>query len=403
MIAMLRAAGLWPATAPAPAATISRTTHRAKEIRVKSFATPRVLIVTAAFGEGHNSAARNLGLALKAAGAEVEICDPCLRSARHATRLIAAGYLLITTHFPWIWQRVYRLTDRTDFSRQSLPLMKKPERFLASLIADYQPHAIVSTYPVYPYFIARAFRKNGGNVPVFTVVTDSIEINASWLRAPSDHWLVTDPATRTAMALAGVADEKIQATGFPVHPDFSRLPPVRPTDACEPFRILFFPTAKSTLASNSRALLHASADVKLTVALGKSARKFHAEALKIQQEHPGRVRLIGWTKRIPSLLNRHHLVVGKAGGATVHEAIAARCPMLIHHLVPGQEEGNLQLLESIGCGQLCDQPPKLTAAVRAMLEQNATGWRAMKHRVARHDRNSGALVAAEFILSTILR
>ena len=35
----------------------------------------------------------------------------------------------------------------------------------------------------------------------------------------------------------------------------------------------------------------------------------------------GRVRIIGWTRKIPRLLNSHHLVIGKAGGATVHEAI----------------------------------------------------------------------------------
>ena len=44
-------------------------------------ASPRLLIVTAAFGEGHNSAARNLGLALSQAGAEVKVCDPCMLGA----------------------------------------------------------------------------------------------------------------------------------------------------------------------------------------------------------------------------------------------------------------------------------------------------------------------------------
>ena len=39
---------------------------------------PRILIVTAAFGEGHNSAARNMGLALDAAGAVTQVSDPCM-------------------------------------------------------------------------------------------------------------------------------------------------------------------------------------------------------------------------------------------------------------------------------------------------------------------------------------
>ena len=39
-------------------------------------ARPRILILTAAFGDGHNSAARNLALTLDAAGAETMVADP---------------------------------------------------------------------------------------------------------------------------------------------------------------------------------------------------------------------------------------------------------------------------------------------------------------------------------------
>jgi processive 1,2-diacylglycerol beta-glucosyltransferase len=365
-------------------------------------AKPRLLIVTAAFGEGHNSAARNLALALKTAGAEVEVCDPCMRSAPHSTKLIETAYRYITTHFPKLWERVYRSTDRSDFNNQRLPLMRKPERWLTNFLEDFRPDAVISTYPIYPYFIARTFREHGGNVPVFTVVTDSIEINASWLRAPTDFWIVTDFATKEAMEQVGISSEKIEVTGFPVHPDFATLPPVENSDCCEPFRILYFPTAKRPfIRRHSRALLRASPAVHLTIVMGKSKDLLFSRAREIQREFPGRVKLIGWTKRVPKLLNRHHLIVGKAGGATVHEAIAAHCPMLIHHLVPGQEEGNLRLLETIGCGKLAESPEELTAAVTAMLENDASAWRIMKRSVTRHDRNSGALIAAKFILDSL--
>jgi processive 1,2-diacylglycerol beta-glucosyltransferase len=130
-------------------------------------------------------------------------------------------------------------------------------------------------------------------------------------------------------------------------------------------------------------------------------RGLYARARAIKDAYPGRVRLLGWTRKVPQLLNSHHLVVGKAGGATVHEAIAACCPMLIHHLVPGQEEGNLGLLESIGGGGLAATPEALTRQVVDLLANHAAGWRAMKTALARHDRNSGAIEAAGFILQQI--
>ena len=280
--------------------------------------------------------------------------------------------------------------------------MRMPERALAAMVDEFQPAAVVSTYPLYPYFLARIFAENGNRLPLFTVITDSIEINAAWLRAPTDWWLVTDPITRAAMIRKGLAADKIIDTGFPVHPGFAELAPVAATDACEPFRVLYFPTAKLPFVRrHSRALLDASPAVHLTIVLGRNVRRLYSRAREIKDADPARVRLIGWTRKVPQLLTSHHLVVGKAGGATVHEAIAARCPMLIHHLVPGQEEGNLSLLEAIGGGAFAATPAVLTRRVAELLADDAAGWRAMKHALARHGRNSGAIAAAKFILKEI--
>jgi processive 1,2-diacylglycerol beta-glucosyltransferase len=277
--------------------------------------------------------------------------------------------------------------------------MRLPERALGALIDEFKPAAIVSTYPLYPYFLKRIPQ---GKLPVFTVITDSIEINAAWLRAPTDYWLVTDPTTREMMIRKNLPAEKIIDTGFPVHPVFSEITPLSPDDACDPFRVLYFPTASSQLLRrHGRALLDASPSVRITIVLGRNVRRLYASAKEIKTSHPGRVRIIGWTRKVPQLLTSHHLVVGKAGGATVHEAIAARCPMLIHHLVPGQEEGNLRLLEDIGGGGLADTPEALRRRVADLLSDHAAGWRSMKHALARHGRNAGAIAAARFILTNL--
>ncbi|MES2921948.1 MAG: hypothetical protein V4819_10385 [Verrucomicrobiota bacterium] len=365
-------------------------------------APPRILIVTAAFGEGHNSAARNLALALDAAGAFTQVSDPCVLGVPRITAAVNHGYRYVTTHFPKVWAKIYRSTDKCDFSKQRSPVMRWVESALAGLIHDFKPDAVVSTYPLYPYFMTRILAASGEKTPVFIVVTDSIEINAAWLRANCNNWLVTDSATRETMIRAGLPAEKIVDTGFPVHPNFSKLTPVEASDACDPFRILYFPTAKLPFVRrHARALLEASPSVHLTIILGRNVRALYSRAREIKKAYPGRVRLIGWTRRVPQFLNSHHLVVGKAGGATVHEAIAARCPMLIHHLVPGQEEGNLKLLEIIGGGYLAATPEALTRSVTDLLADHAAGWHTMKNALARHGRNAGAIAAARFILDEI--
>lgn len=363
---------------------------------------PRLLILTAAFGEGHNSAARNLALAFGEAGVATRVCDPCLSATPRLTRMLERLYRFGTEHLPRGWKAVYDSIDHIDFNRHGGASTRKPQAWLAAVLDEFRPTAVVSTYPIYPYLLERIFRDSGRRVPVFTVVTDSMAINSAWLRAPTDFWLVTDAATRHSMIARPLPAEKIIDTGFAVNPVFARLQPLPPDTPCEPFRVLFFPTARRRmLALMASALLDASAAVRLTMVLGRNVRRLYPAAREVKAAYPGRVRVRGWTRRVPWLLQDHHLVVGKAGGATVHEAIAATCPMLIHHLVPGQEEGNLELLRMIGAGDLATRPAALNRRVTAMLADSAAGWRQMKQALVRHDRHSGALTAARFILDTL--
>lgn len=362
----------------------------------------KILILTAGFGEGHNSAAHNLKLALDPHACAI-CADPCALGAPFFNSCLQNFYRRVTTYTPGLWRRIYLSTERQDFSKKRLPLMRKPELKLQELILGHEPQAIVSTYPLYPYFVERIFKKLGRRVPVFTVVTDSIEINAAWRKAPTDFWLVTDQLTRERLIRHDLPEEKIINTGFPVNPHFADLEPVPEDDKLDPFRILYFPTRKKPHVRRvSRELLQAAGShASLTIVLGKNVRKLHSRALEIKNSFPERVTIKGWTRKVPELLSSHHLVVGKAGGATVHEALAAACPMLIHHLVPGQEEGNLELLRQLNGGDLAANPGELGRHLHAMLADNAARWRTMKRSLAHQARPTAAHTAARFILQEI--
>jgi len=281
-------------------------------------------------------------------------------------------------------------------------MMRKPEAELAKLLKEYQPKAVVSTYPLYPYFLQRIFKKGIDKVPVITVVTDSIEINAAWRKAPTDFWLVTDARTREALINQGLPETRVIETGFPVNPHFANLQPVTPEDSLTPFKALYFPTAKKPhVRRTAREILDTHPNIHLTIVLGRNMRKLYSRAKEIKNDYPGRVVIKGWTQKVPELLSTHHVVIGKAGGATVHESLAASCPMLIHHLVPGQEEGNLNLLRHLNGGHLADTSESLSSHLMEMLADNAATWRKMKRDLARHARPNSAHTAANFILNQI--
>lgn len=334
---------------------------------------------------------------MREAGAEVMISDPCAEASPWLNQRLRDFYRIVTTHFPRIWYWIYLSTDRQDFSKQRLPFMRMPEQHLQKVVEEFRPTAFVSTYPLYPYFCERIRQKTGYR-KIFTVITDSIEINAIWRKAPTDHFLVTDEFTKAGLIGQGIAEEKVTAPGFAVHPRFTQLQPLSAEAPVEPFRVLYFTTAKKPHVRRVLyGLLEADPRVEVTIVLGKNVRKLYQRAREVADQMPGRVIIKGWTRKVPELLASHHAVIGKAGGATTHEAIAACTPMMVHHLVPGQEEGNLALLEKIGGGELTDDRRAITEAVRRMLADDAAGWRKMKRALVSHARPAASQEISRFI------
>lgn len=368
------------------------------KFRHRDLVNPKILILSASFGDGHNSAARHLAEAL-GSKSRVLVADPCHLGNPRINRLLCKGYRRVTTHAPRLWGWIYRSTDQQDFSRP-LPFIAKTEGAVARLLQDFQPDIVVNTYPLYPYMVAR-LAPGPDRPPIVTVITDSIEINAAWSRSPSDHFLITDSHTRENLLTRGIDESRLKITGFPVSPRFESLSKLTARDSPFPFRILFFPTARSPrLGSFIDAALH-HPRTELTVVLGRNVRPLYPKVKPLKKNFPGRLRLLGWTRRVPELLSSHHLVIGKAGGATVHEALAAECPMLVHQIVPGQEEGNIELLSRYQIGSPATTPAAIREGITALLAEDAALWRDQKTRLARFAKPAAAREAADFILARI--
>ena len=72
--------------------------------------------------------------------------------------------------------------------------------------------------------------------------------------------------------------------------------------------------------------------------------------------------------------------------------------MLIQHLVPGQEEGNLELLRRIGGGSLANTESAIVTALHDLLSDQASNWRRQKQSLSLHTRPQAARRAASFVM-----
>ena len=142
-----------------------------------------------------------------------------------------------------------------------------------------------------------------------------------------------------------------------------------------------------------RALL--ALDLDLTITIGRN-EKLRETVKAAAGNRP--IEIFGWTDQLPRVFRTNHLLVGKAGGATVQEAIAAGCPMIINHVVSGQEEGNARLIVQTNSGAIALTPEAVVAEVQRAFRDNAAQWQIWRDNIGRMSRPRASLDIAEFLL-----
>jgi len=358
----------------------------------------RILILTAGFGEGHNSAARGVrdGLARVASNeADVELRDLFAQAYGPINEFVRRTYLALVNSAPRAWGIVYRWLDgKTNYDAE-FRRFTRLKGHLAPLLARFRPDIVVCSFPGYANVLQEILGPER-SCKCVAAVTDSITINATWYRSPADYFLVANEQSASVLRAVGVEPEKIKVFGFPVSPRFADFTNDRqlPSNNSKP-RVLYMIHAATRGAPELVRLL-ARLDVNLTVTIG------HADKLRpaIEAAAEGRpVNIVGWTDELPRMLHESHLLIGKAGGATVQETIAAGCPMIINHVVAGQEEGNARLIVATNSGAIALSPREVVVQIERAFADDARQWREWAANISELSRPRAALDIASFLMS----
>ena len=361
-----------------------------------------ILILTTAFGEGHNAAARNLATALKAADPEraVEVRDLFAEAYGPLYSLAQKAYFLVINHFPGLWGAFYEHLDKDKKAPGRVAIYKRAARLLARTISEKNPAVIASTYPGYNHLLDHLHGKVDRPFRTVTVVTDSITINSLWYSGHSDLFLVPNGVTSEVMQAAGVPEDKLRVTGFPVPEIFGLLRGNRPLlGEGHPPKVLYLANPGQKNAVKILEQLGAVEGIELSAACGRDEvlrGRMQASANKLP--HPFRVE--GWMKDLPERIAASHLIVAKAGGATVQECLAAGTPLVMSQIIPGQEEGNALLLTRSESGCAATSPLEIAVSVRNAFARGAMVWKtweanAMKTGTPEGARNSALAVLEE--------
>jgi processive 1,2-diacylglycerol beta-glucosyltransferase len=356
----------------------------------------KILILTAGFGEGHNSAARGVraGLARVAPQVEVELRDLFPETFGAFNEIVRRSYLGVINRWPKLWGYVYNWLDRKNDFDKRFEKFRGLKKNFGRLLDQFQPDIVVSTFPPYPYLLQQILG-NGRGCRNIAVVTDSITVNAIWYRSPADYFIVANEQSAVVVRNGGVPPEKIKMFGFPVSPRFADFTKDRQSPAEVTPRVLYVINAGTHRApALVRRLLQLN--IHLTVTVGRDEKLQRAVEAAAGDR---KVDIFGWTEEMPRLLCESHVLIGKAGGATVQETIAAGCPMVVSHIVSGQEEGNARLIVETNSGVIALSSDEIIAAVQRAFAGDAEQWREWSGNISKLSRPRASLDIAEFLLS----
>ncbi|MGZ4412656.1 MAG: MGDG synthase family glycosyltransferase, partial [Gaiellaceae bacterium] len=155
---------------------------------------PRILILTASVGEGHDLPARMLAAQLRRERPEVDVViEDCLPAmGRFVTAVSAGAPSVVFYRFEWLWDLGFWFFARCGPTRAftQLVLTRLARPGILRLIEDVDPDVIVSVYPNVTEVLGRLRHAGAIKVPVVAAITDLAAMHY-WAAAGADLHLIT--------------------------------------------------------------------------------------------------------------------------------------------------------------------------------------------------------------------
>jgi UDP-N-acetylglucosamine:LPS N-acetylglucosamine transferase len=340
-------------------------------------APPRVLILTASVGAGHDEPAQTLAAQLRAEYPTAEVVtEDALAAIGGIVKFMSADAPgVVFYRFQAIWDVGFWLFAECAPTRRATQVMltRSSARGLLRLIAGVDPDVIVCTYPNITEVLGRLRRSGRLDIPVCAAITDLAALDY-WASPGIDVHLVTHPESIPEVRrIAGAATEIHCVHGFS-RPEF-RIP----LDATDARRALELPQRGSIVlvSGGGWGVGDVAGAVETALALDRVTGVVclcgHNDALRrrIAARFGGepRVRVEGFTDRMPEFMAAADALVHSTCGLTVLEATMRGCAAVSFGWGRGHIRRNDAALRRFGLAAVVGSRGDLGEALRRALDR----------------------------------
>jgi len=314
----------------------------------------RVLILTASYGSGHNEAARCVASELARRGVEPIVLDN-FRDLVHPLfdRATRAAYLMLLRRAPAVWGLAYALGDRlTSDSPLTFGASRVGARALGATLDRLAPDAVVTVHAT-PAVAMAVLSRTGRRVPPHTTVVTDFVAHSQWVAPGIDRYCVAADEVGHDLVARGIPRGRVVVTGVPVRAEFAAAP-----DPAQARRALGLPADVPVVLAMAGSWGSVGRLPDIARALGRTSRPIvgvlvagHDRELRASLERIAvgtSLRVFGFVPDVDRLMAAADLIVTKAGGMTLAEAMAVEVPLLFYGSLPGQERRNERFAAAAG-------------------------------------------------------
>lgn len=347
-----------------------------------------ILVLTADAGFGHRTAANAIAAAIEDAYPDlctVEVVNP-LDDKRTPSFLRSSQieYDKFVRQMPNFWKLNYKISSSTVpgavLERALTVLLFSVIR---SIIKSYHPSVIVTTHPFYMAPVNAYVTLRKLNIPYLTVVTDLTHIHRLWFNRGADYLLLPTPEAYEQGLTRRFMADRLHVTGVPVNPAFVKE--TRPADEIR-LQLGWTPRVTTVLVVGSKrvknlvnvlnVLNHSGLPLQLALVAGGD-NELYAQLQATEWHHP--THIYNYVTNLPQFMKASDLIISKAGGLIVTEALACGKPLLLVDVTPGQEMGNAAYVLDHGAGELAANPVRALEVLCHWLDQDS---RLLRQRAA---------------------
>jgi processive 1,2-diacylglycerol beta-glucosyltransferase len=308
-------------------------------------------------------------------------------------KTIGDSYGVVTRHAKFLWKWTWDFGTRFNDTYCELMSTWSEKRFL-EIVERERPDVVLTTHPMFNTSLLSVCERNGLKLPFVSVQADPVTVHPSWC---DPRAALTICATDEAGALTrryGVPKERILKVGFPTRRRFTDLAQKIekvPYDASRPARCLMMSGGEgSGMLGRYAHLLLSGTDVKLTIVCGRNKQlKKRLETL-LKRKYGDRIRILGFVTEIENLMIESDIMIARGSPNSFFEGVIMNVPLIITGALPGQEQGNPELVERYGLGVVCESPRALPGVVRHLLADGGKELRRIQESQRRYRRFDNA-------------